>query len=163
MSKNPLDLISLRNPIHFLALGFGSGLMKKAPGTWGSLAGLILGSFLLYCFGIIFFAFLTALCFVAGIYICQKTADEMGVHDHGAIVWDEIVGIFIVLLTLPDLSLLWLSLAFISFRFFDILKPYPIRYFDHQLENGFGIMFDDVLAAIYAILTLLIAQKLLPI
>lgn len=160
MSKNPLSFIQLYNPIHFLAVGFGSGLIKKAPGTWGSLVGLIVGYFLLSYFGSIFFAFLTALCFLLGIYLCQKTADDMGVHDHGAIVWDEIVGIFIVLLSLPNLSAFWLCTAFIAFRFFDILKPYPIRYFDHKLENGFGIMFDDLLAAIYTIFVLFLLQFL---
>lgn len=154
MEKNPLDLVSLRNPIHFLALGFGSGLIAKAPGTWGSLVGLILGFLLLQVINPIYFAFLTFAFFFIDICLCQKTADDMQIHDHGAIVWDEIVGIFIVLIVLPTHSFLWYIVAFITFRFFDILKPYPIRYFDDKLENGFGIMFDDVLAAIYAILTI---------
>lgn len=154
MEKNPLDLVSLRNPIHFLALGFGSGLIAKAPGTWGSLVGLILGFLLLQVINPIYFAFLTFAFFFIGIHLCQKTADDMQIHDHGAIVWDEIVGIFIVLIVLPTHSFLWYIVAFITFRFFDIMKPYPIRYFDDKLENGFGIMFDDVLAAIYAILTI---------
>lgn len=159
MEKNPLDLVSLRNPIRFLALGFGSGLITKAPGTWGSLVGLILGFLLLQVINPIYFAFLTFAFFFIGIYLCQKTADDMQIHDHGAIVWDEIVGIFIVLMALPTHSLFWYIVAFITFRFFDILKPYPIRYFDDKLENGFGIMFDDVLAALYAILTICILSR----
>ncbi|MBN6709675.1 phosphatidylglycerophosphatase A [Haemophilus haemoglobinophilus] len=158
MTDNPLSRISLTNPIHFLALGLGSGLIRPAPGTWGTLAGLIVGWLLLQVISPFSFAIFTALCFLLGCYLCQKTADDMGVHDHGSIVWDEFVGIFIVLLAIPDLSLLWCSIAFITFRFFDILKPYPIRYFDHKLESGFGIMLDDVLAAIYAVISVFILR-----
>ena len=82
----------------------------------------------------------------------------MGVHDHGSIVWDEFVGVFIVLASIPTLSLLWIAIAFILFRFFDILKPYPIRYFDQKLESGFGIMVDDVLAAVYAVIVIAILR-----
>ena len=101
---------------------------------------------------------LTALCFVLGCYLCQKTADGMGVHDHGSIVWDEFVGVFIVLAAIPTLSLPWIAIAFVLFRFFDILKPYPIRYFDQKLESGFGIMVDDVLAAVYAVIVIAILR-----
>ena len=88
----------------------------------------------------------------------SKTADDMGVHDHGSIVWDEFVGVFIVLAAIPTLSLPWIVIAFVLFRFFDILKPYPIRYFDQKLESGFGIMVDDVLAAIYAVIVIVILR-----
>ena len=137
MNSSPLDRVSLKNPVHLLALGFGSGLIRPAPGTWGSLAGTILGSALLACLGLKIFLILTALCFALGCYLCQKTADDMGVHDHG-------------------LSLPWIVIAFILFRFFDILKPYPIRYFDQKLKSGFGIMMDDVLAAVYAVIVIAI-------
>lgn len=152
---NPLDKIKLTNPIHFFALGLGSGLIRPAPGTWGSLAGLLIGIGLLQIFTINSFLILTALSFVLGCYLCQKTADDMGVHDHGSIVWDEFVGVWIVLLAIPELSWFWAIVAFVIFRFFDILKPYPIRYFDEKLESGFGIMIDDVLAAIYGIVVIL--------
>ncbi|MDO5053953.1 phosphatidylglycerophosphatase A [Pasteurella oralis] len=155
---SPLQHINLRNPIHFLAVGFGSGLIRPAPGTWGSVVGLLLGWFLLQYLNYSFFFILSVLCFWLGCYLCQKTADDMGVHDHGAIVWDEIVGIFFVLLAIPVLSPFWCLVAFGLFRFFDILKPYPIRYFDHKLESGFGIMLDDVLAAIYAILVIFLLR-----
>lgn len=161
MKDSPLQRVSLTNPVHFLALGFGSGLMRSAPGTWGSLVGLALGWLLLQYLSPIIFFILTALCFALGCYLCQKTADDMGVHDHGAIVWDEIVGVFLVLLALPELSLFWCVGAFLAFRFFDILKPFPIRYFDHKIESGFGIMLDDALAAIYAILVLVALQYFL--
>ncbi|MGY4677001.1 phosphatidylglycerophosphatase A family protein [Pasteurella sp. P03HT] len=152
--KPPLQSINLRNPIHCLAVGFGAGLIHPAPGTWGSLVGLMLGWILLQFLSPSFFFILTGLCFWIGCYLCKKTADDMGVHDHGAIVWDEIVGIFLVLLAVPSLSPFWCLTAFVVFRFFDIVKPYPIRYFDRKLESGFGIMLDDVLAAVYSVLVI---------
>ena len=158
MNSSPLDKVSLKNPVHLLALGFGSGLIHPAPGTWGSLAGTMLGSALLTCLGLKIFLILTALCFALGCYLCQKTADDMGVHDHGSIVWDEFVGVFIVLASIPTLSLPWIVIAFVLFLFFDILKPYPIRYFDQKLESGFGIMVDDVLAAGYAVIVIAILR-----
>lgn len=152
--NNPLKRISLRNPVHFLAVGLGSGLFHPAPGTWGSAAGIILGAILLALLGTGYFLIFTAFCFVLGCYLCEKTAKDMGVHDHGSIVWDEFVGVFIVLSALPSLSSLWILTAFVLFRFFDVLKPFPIRYFDQKIKTGFGIMIDDVLAAVYAILVI---------
>lgn len=149
--NDPLKRIKLYHPVHFFALGFGSGLMRPAPGTWGTLAGTIVGGLLLQCLTLNTFLILTALCFVVGCYLCRKTSQDMGVHDHGAIVWDEFVGIFIVLSALPQLTPFWYAAAFLIFRFFDIVKPYPIRYFDQKLESGFGIMIDDVLAALYSV------------
>lgn len=156
--NNPLKKISLLNPVHLLAVGFGSGLIHPAPGTWGSLAGTFIGVILLALLGTKTFLILTALCFALGCYLCQKTADDMGVHDHGAIVWDEFVGVFIVLAAVPELSWQWVVTAFVLFRFFDILKPYPIRYFDEKLESGFGIMVDDVVAAIYAVIVVFVIR-----
>lgn len=156
--NNPLKKISLLNPVHLLAVGFGSGLIHPAPGTWGSLAGIFIGVILLALLGTKTFLILTALCFALGCYLCQKTADDMGVHDHGTIVWDEFVGIFIVLAAVPELSWQWILMAFVLFRFFDILKPYPIRYFDEKLKSGFGIMVDDVLAAIYAVIVVFVIR-----
>lgn len=157
-SENPLKRLSLTNPVHLLALGFGSGLIHPAPGTWGSLAGTFLGVALLMLLGMKSFLILTVLCFVLGCYLCQKTANDMGVHDHGSIVWDEFVGMFIVLAAVPNLSWQWVLTAFVLFRFFDILKPFPIRYFDEKLESGFGIMLDDVLAAVYALFVVFIVR-----
>ena len=154
-SQYPLERVNLRNPIHFLALGFGSGLLHPAPGTWGSLVGVVLGALLLSWLGAKTFFILTALCFFLGIWLCERTSHDMGVHDHGSIVWDEIVAVFFVLLAVPQISLFWCTVAFAAFRLFDILKPYPIRYFDEKLTNGFGIMADDILAAGYSILVIL--------
>ena len=153
--QNPLERVTLRNPIHFLALGFGSGLLHPAPGTWGSLVGVIVGALLLPWLDAKTFFILTALCFFLGIWLCERTSHDMGVHDHGSIVWDEIVAVFLVLLAVPQVSLFWCTIAFVTFRLFDILKPYPIRYFDEKLTNGFGIMVDDILAAGYSILVIL--------
>ena len=153
--QNPLERVTLRNPIHFLALGFGSGLLHPAPGTWGSLVGVIVGALLLPWLDAKTFFILTALCFFLGIWLCERTSHDMGVHDHGSIVWDEIVAVLLVLLAVPQVSLFWCAAAFVTFRLFDILKPYPIRYFDEKLTNGFGIMVDDILAAGYSILVIL--------
>lgn len=147
--------INLKNPVHFLAIGFGSGLLKPAPGTWGTLAGLIL-SILLWNIiqSNLFFIFLTVISFIFGCYLCQKTSNDLGVHDDGRIVWDEIVAIFLMFAFLPEYNWFTYILTFISFRIFDILKPYPIRYFDEKLESGLGIMVDDILAAIFALISL---------
>lgn len=115
--NNPLKKISLLNPIHLLAVGFGSGLIYPAPGTWGSLAGTILGVILLSLLGVKIFLIFTALCFLLGCYLCQKTTADMGVHDHGSIVWDEFVGVFIVLAAIPSLSWQWILVAFALFAF----------------------------------------------
>ena len=141
-----------QHPAHFFALGFGSGLAKKAPGTFGTLVGLplfwLISSYALNTQLII----ITSL-FMIGIYFCDKTGKALGVADHGAIVWDEIVAMMLVLAFTPAGFIFWF-IAFLLFRLFDIWKPYPICYFDAKLKNGFGVMFDDLLAAIYAILVL---------
>lgn len=149
--------INLKNPVHFLAIGFGSGLLKPAPGTWGTLAGLML-SILLWNItqSNLFFIFLAVISFIFGCYLCQKTSNDLGVHDDGRIVWDEIVAIFLMFTFLPEYNWFTYILTFISFRIFDILKPYPIRYFDEKLESGLGIMVDDILAAIFALISLYI-------
>ena len=149
--------INLKNPVHFLAVGFGSGLLKPAPGTWGTLAGLML-SILLWNIAQsnLFFIFLAVISFIFGCYLCQKTSNDLGVHDDGRIVWDEIVAIFLMFAFLPEYNWFTYILTFISFRIFDILKPYPIRYFDEKLESGLGIMVDDILAAIFALISLYI-------
>ena len=141
----------LSHPIHFLALGFGSGLLKPAPGTWGTVAGIPLLILFAQLFGFASLSYLLVcvIGFLIGIYICGKTARDVGVHDHSSIVWDEVIGLFIAMLWLP-LSVKTLLLAFILFRFFDILKPWPISYLDKHVHGGFGIMIDDVLAGLMA-------------
>jgi phosphatidylglycerophosphatase A len=95
----------------------------------------------------------TAGAFLLGIWACAITGRHLGVADHGGMVWDEIVAMWLVLIFTPASIAMWL-VAFGLFRFFDILKPWPIRWFDRRLKNGFGVMFDDVLAAIYALLVM---------
>lgn len=139
---------NLANPIHFLALGFGSGLAPKAPGTFGTLAAIPL-LFLATLLSTWHYGLLIVLMSVAGIYICGKAAKDAGVHDHGAIVWDEIVGLMITLFMFP---LTWQTIlvGFLLFRFFDILKPWPISYLDKNCSGGFGIMIDDIVAGLFA-------------
>jgi len=149
MTISPDLKFLLRHPAHFVALGFGSGLVPKAPGTFGTLVGLPLFAALMLL-PEQWHLILIALLFAAGIHLCQKAGDALGVSDHGSIVWDEIVAILLVLEYTPRLWGWWL-VAFILFRFFDIWKPYPIRHCDARIKGGFGVMFDDLLAAIYAI------------
>ncbi|MDM7858859.1 phosphatidylglycerophosphatase A family protein [Thiopseudomonas acetoxidans] len=145
-----------RNFWHFLAFGFGTGLARKAPGTWGTLAGLVFVPFLQWL------ALPVALAIIAvatlfGVWLCGKVADDLGVHDHGGIVWDEIVGIWLTLILLPAHWIWWLA-GFVVFRLFDILKPWPISVLDRKVNGGLGIMLDDLLAAVFAAFVLLCAQ-----
>ena len=140
----------IAHPAHFFGLGFGSGLAPKAPGTFGTIVGLPL-FWLIADYGITVKLAIIAALFIIGIYFCDKTGKALGVADHGAIVWDEIVAMMLVLAFTPRDWFSWL-VAFCLFRLFDIWKPFPIRYFDAKLKNGFGVMFDDLLAAIYAII-----------
>ncbi|PWF62354.1 phosphatidylglycerophosphatase A [Shewanella sp. BC20] len=145
-----LSRLSLKNPVHFLALGFGSGLAAKAPGTFGTLAAVPL-YLLLAQLPLSWYLAVTLVCVLAGIYICDKAAKDMGVHDHGAIVWDEVAGLLITMIAAPA-GVLWLVVGFVLFRLFDIIKPWPIRWLDAKVEGGFGIMIDDVLAGIFALI-----------
>ncbi|WP_296752164.1 phosphatidylglycerophosphatase A [Thiobacillus sp.] len=145
------------HPAHLIAFGFGSGLAPKAPGTAGTLLGLPL-------FWLIGAAapdlpnriVLLIAAFLLGVWACGRTGRALGVADHGGMVWDEIVAFALVLMFIPaplfsPAGWLWIALAFALFRLFDILKPWPIRLADAHLKNGFGVMFDDLLAAAYAI------------
>ncbi len=150
--KQPNLQLLLQHPAHFFGLGFGSGLAKKAPGTFGTLVGLPL-FWLISVYTFPTQLVVITVLFITGIYFCDKTGQAIGVADHGAIVWDEIVAMMLVLAFTQNQWQWWLT-AFLLFRLFDIWKPYPIRQCDAKLKNGFGVMFDDLLAAIYAILSL---------
>ena len=142
----------LSHPAYFCALGFGSGLAKKAPGTFGTLIGLPL-FWLIADLGLYSqFAIIAAL-FLIGIYFCEKTGQALGVSDHGSIVWDEIIAIMLVLTVTPYQWQWWLG-AFLLFRLFDVWKPVPIRQCDAKIKGGLGVMLDDLLAAIYAMISL---------
>lgn len=133
---------------HFLAFGFGTGLAKKAPGTWGTLAGLALMP-LLYMLPLLLAVLFIGLASVFGFWLCGRVADDLGVHDHGGIVWDEMVGIWITLILLPN-TWVWWVLGFVLFRALDILKPWPISVLDRKVGGGLGIMIDDMLAGLIA-------------
>ncbi|ARD23385.1 MULTISPECIES: phosphatidylglycerophosphatase A family protein [Shewanella] len=153
LSNDPaVKKLSLKNPVHFLALGFGSGLAAKAPGTFGTLAAVPL-VYLMGHLSLTAFIIITVLSTLIGFYICDKAAKDMGVHDHGAIVWDEVAGLMITMIAAPA-GLIWLVIGFALFRFFDILKPWPIRWLDAKVHGGFGIMIDDVLAGFFALICL---------
>jgi len=133
-----------RNPWHFIAFGFGSGAMRKAPGTWGSLVGLAFVPLLqlLPHWG---YGLILLLGSLFGFWLCGKVSRDLGVHDHGGIVWDEIVGIWITLWLAPP-GWPWLLAGFLLFRLLDILKPWPISWVDRRVHGGVGIMLDDLLA-----------------
>lgn len=154
--KSNMPASSWKKPIHILAFGFGSGASPFAPGTMGTL--MAIPVFLLLC-QLPLYAYLicVVLLSVSGVYICERCSRELGVHDHSGIVWDEIAGYLITMIAIP-VNLWTVVLGFLLFRFFDIWKPWPIRYLDREMQGGLGIMLDDVLAGIasWAILFTLI-------
>jgi len=149
------------HPAHLLSFGFGSGLVRKAPGTFGTLVAFPLYwalSLRLTDLGVLLVLVLT---FALGIFICDKTGKALGDADYGGIVWDEIVAFMLVLFFTPP-GWEWALLAFVLFRIFDIVKPPPIRYFDSNWHGGMGVMFDDLLAAGYALLCMAFIKSVLP-
>ena len=144
------------DPSFFIAFGFGSGLMPIAPGTWGTLVAIPI-YWLLSTFSLPVYLSVTFLAFVLGVFVSERVSLDMGVHDFGGIVWDEVVGYLLTMMMMP-FSWTWAIVGFFLFRLFDIWKPQPIRYVDQQISGGFGIMLDDVLAAVpaWAVMQLLI-------
>jgi phosphatidylglycerophosphatase A len=143
----------LRHPAHVLAFGFGAGLVPGAPGTLGTLLAFPIYWMLEPRLTAAEFLLLIAFMFAAGIWACGRTGRALGAPDHGGMVWDETVAFLLVLVFTPD-SLDWQAGAFLLFRLFDILKPPPIRYLDRALKGGFGVMFDDIVAAFYTLLVI---------
>ena len=150
MNRAPASI--WRNPVHFLAFGLGSGAAPKAPGTFGTLAAIPIW-YLFNDWALMPYLLLMVVTFVLGCWLCGKTSDDLGVHDHGGIVWDEFVGLWITLIAVPGG---WYGVVsgFVLFRLLDILKPWPIKWADKRVEGGLGIMLDDVLAGIIASLCL---------
>jgi len=148
-SKLKLTVKDLKHPVNFFAFGFGSGLYPKAPGTMGTIASIPIYYLLLTQLSILNYGIFLVATFILGIYICKKSSELLGVHDHGGIVWDEFVGFWLTMFMIP-VEWYWIILGFILFRIFDILKPWPISWLDKNCEAGFGIMIDDVLAGIMA-------------
>jgi phosphatidylglycerophosphatase A len=141
---------NLRNPIHLLAFGLGSGCAPKAPGTFGTLAAIPFWWLFLQDVPLIPYLCVLIAGFAFGVYLCEQTSKDLGVHDHGGIVWDEWIGLWITYIALPS-GIEWIIIGFALFRFFDILKPWPIKWLDEKVHGGFGIMIDDVLAGIFAL------------
>ena len=150
MNKAPASV--WRNPVHFLAFGLGSGAAPWAPGTFGTLAAVPLW-YLMAQTSLPVYLLLTLVAFVIGIWLCGRTSRDLGVHDHGGIVWDEFVGYWITMIAVP-VNWIWAVLGFVLFRLFDIWKPWPIRPVDRKVHGGLGIMLDDVLAGVFAALVL---------
>lgn len=142
----------LLHPFGLLSLGFGSGLVPVAPGTAGTLAAIPV-YLLMQDLALPVYVVTVSLLFIAGIPLCAWTARQLGVHDHPAIVWDEIVGYLITMLAAPA-GWQWMAAGFVLFRLFDIAKPWPIRWLDRQVHGGFGIMLDDLVAGVFAAVVL---------
>ena len=151
----PTQPAPFRSPVQFLAFGFGSGLAPKAPGTFGTLAAVPIYWFIAEWPAGWYAAFIIGTALL-GIWICGAASRQLGVHDHGGIVWDEFVGYWITMWALP-VDWVWILAGFLVFRFYDIAKPWPIRTLDRKVGGGFGIMIDDILAGIFACVTLHIA------
>jgi phosphatidylglycerophosphatase A len=150
----PADKAFVRaHPAHFLAFGGGIGLSRIAPGTMGTLAVFPFFWVLDYFLSALEFLLLIALLFVMGIWACGVTGKTLGSHDHGGMVLDEMTAFLLVLLFTPK-ALMWQAFGFLLFRLFDIIKPPPIGYYDRKLRGGFGVMFDDLLAAFMTLLCL---------
>lgn len=144
----------LIDPVLCLAFGFGSGLAKKAPGTFGTLAAVPIYLALVQANSWVY-SIVTVLSSIVGIWICGIAADKLGEHDFGGIVWDEITGFLITMWFVP-FSWQNLIVGFVLFRIFDIIKPWPIRWIDKKISGGFGIMLDDVIAGLMAGLVLVV-------
>ncbi len=152
---------TLRDPVHFLAFGFGAGLAPRAPGTAGSVVGL-LGAWWLLEWPLFVRGAVVLAVIALGIFICGESARRLQRHDDQRIVLDEIAGVLLTSLALVSQSLFGLLLVFVFFRIFDIWKPWPIRDVDHSLHGGLGIMLDDLIAALYAALCVATIRVLLP-
>lgn len=155
--------MTIKTPWQFLASGFGAGLSPIAPGTMGTLVAVPLWAIFASFLPLWGYLLLIIIASIIGIAICQKASDELGVHDHGGIVWDEFVGLWITMLFAP---VSWASaiLGFLLFRFFDVLKPWPIKAIDEKVSGGFGIMFDDIIAGIFALIALqLVLHYIVPL
>ncbi|HEX5339893.1 MAG TPA: phosphatidylglycerophosphatase A [Gammaproteobacteria bacterium] len=148
-----------RNPVHFLAYGFGAGLSPKAPGTAGTLVAIPV-YLLVHTGGLWFYLGFTLAALLAGIALCGYSARRMGVADPSGVVWDEIVG-YLVSMAAAPFGWIWIIAGFALFRLFDIWKPWPIRVLDRRVKGGFGIMLDDVVAGLFTTILLGLAAQLL--
>ena len=149
----------LRNPLHLLSLGFGSGLAPFAPGTWGTVVAILPYLFLAQL-ELPYYLLVVGLSFAVGVFLCHYTSVALGVEDHSGIVWDEFVGFWVTMIAVP-VTWQWILAGFVLFRVFDIIKPWPVKIADARMKGGFGVMFDDLLAGLYALGCLHMALLLL--
>jgi phosphatidylglycerophosphatase A len=143
----------LSHPAGWIATALGSGLAPRAPGTVGSAAALLPWWFLLRGLPAAWYLAALVLGFALGVWACRIAGKRIGVHDHGALVWDEVIGMWIALACAPA-AWWWMPVGFALFRLFDIWKPWPVRAADRRVHGGFGVMLDDVIAGAYALLAL---------
>ncbi|WP_086479548.1 phosphatidylglycerophosphatase A family protein [Oceanospirillum sanctuarii] len=157
MNRAPASM--WRNPVHFLAFGLGSGAAPWAPGTVGTAAAVIPYLLWIQFLSPVWFLVLLAVTFVIGVWLCERTSEDLGVHDHSGIVWDEFVGYWLTMFLAPQ-GWEWALVGFVLFRFFDVLKPWPVKWADRRVAGGFGIMVDDVLAGVYAWIGMQVLMRL---
>ncbi|HYD58420.1 MAG TPA: phosphatidylglycerophosphatase A [Burkholderiales bacterium] len=154
----PTPAFAASHPAHLIAFGFGAGLAPFAPGTFGTLLAWPIGWFFGAAYPAPILLGVLALLFAVGVWACSLTGRRLGAHDHSGMVWDEVVAFLLVLSVVPR-EFFWQLAAFVVFRAFDILKPAPIRWFERRWQGGFGVMFDDLLAAGYTLLVLALFKR----
>lgn len=159
--SRPPASFAFSHPAHAIALGFGAGLAPRAPGTAGTALAWAIGWLVLQHYPAAFLLAAVAPLFLVGMWACAVTGRDLGVADHGAMVWDEIVAFLAVLAVVPR-EAAWQLAAFLVFRAFDIAKPPPIRALERRLHGGLGVMFDDLLAAAYTLVVLALFKRVLP-
>jgi phosphatidylglycerophosphatase A len=151
-----IHIHELKDPVVFLALGLGSGLSPIAPGTAGTLMTVPL-VYILQQQTLFIYLLVTLFVLVTGSWVCGYAAKQLQVHDHSAIVYDEVAGFLITMIMIPA-GWYWMLAGFVLFRFFDAVKPWPISWFDENIHGGFGIMLDDVIAGVISLCCLLAVQ-----
>ncbi len=157
---HPSLAFAYAHPAHFIALGFGAGVSRFAPGTVGTLVAFPLWWMIRPVYGPLEVLLIVAALFGIGVWACEITGRHLGFADHGALCWDEVVAFLAVLAVIPD-NPWWQLAAFLLFRALDVVKPPPIREFERRMKGGLGVMFDDLLAAGYALVVLALAKRLL--
>jgi len=160
IAPHPGLKFAFAHPAHFIALGFGAGVSRIAPGTVGTLIAFPLWWLIRPGYGPAGMLLIAAVLFLIGIWACERTGRNLGVGDHSAMCWDEVVAFLAMLALLPE-EPLWQVAGFVLFRAFDVIKPPPIRNLERQFKGGFGVMVDDLAAAAFAMVALAIARRFL--
>lgn len=160
MIWRPTLAFTFAHPAHCIALGFGTGLSPYAPGTAGTLLAFPLYFVLSPWLSPLSFFWAIVVLFGIGVWASERTGRDLGIPDHGAMNWDEVVAMLLVLMFTPE-HWAWWGLAFVAFRFFDVVKPPPIRHIDRKVKGGLGVMFDDIVAAFYTLLVLAAVKRVI--